>query len=80
VQIALCWLLLYQMTGKDTYREAALRVNSYVRRTMKTDGSLEIRGGIKGSFPISGGYCPFEYINWACKFFIDANLTELKVA
>jgi hypothetical protein len=31
-----------------------------------------MRGGIKGSHPIWGGYDPFRYPNWAAKFFIDA--------
>ena len=79
VQIALCWLLLHKITGEEKYRNAAFVVNRYVRRTMKIDGRLETRGGIKGSFPVSGGYCPYEYINWACKFFIDANLAELSM-
>ena len=79
VQIAICWIMLYQITGDEKYRNAAYDVNSYVRRTMKTDGQIEIRGGIKGSFPVSGGYCPHEYINWACKFFIDANMAELSL-
>ena len=76
VQIALCWLMLYRITGEEKYRNAAYDVNSYVRRTIKTDGQIETRGGIKGSFPVSGGYCPYEYISWACKFFIDANIAE----
>ena len=77
VQIALCWLMLHQITGEEKYRNAAYIANSFVRRTMKIDGRLETRGGIKGSFPVSGGYCPYEYINWGCKFFIDANMAEL---
>jgi hypothetical protein len=36
-------------------------------------------GGVKGSFPVSGGYGRFQYLNWACKFSIDANLLELGV-
>ena len=79
VQIALCWLMLYEITGIEKYRKAACNANSYVRRTMKTNGQEETRGGIKGSFPVSGGYCPYEYINWACKFFIDANMAELSM-
>ena len=79
VQIALCWLMLHQITGEEKYRNAAYIVNSFVRRTMKIDGRLETRGGIKGSFPVSGRYCPYEYINWACKFFIDANMVELSM-
>jgi hypothetical protein len=77
VQIAICWLILYQMTEDENYRKAACEVNSYVRRTMKIQGPPETRGGIKGSYPVSGGYCPYQFLNWAAKFFIDANMAEL---
>lgn len=76
VQIAYCWLYLFQNTGVELYRDAAFAANSYVRRTMRCDGPAEQRGGIKGSFPVLGDYGRFEYLNWACKFFVDANFFE----
>jgi hypothetical protein len=41
------------------------------------DGPPEQRGGIKGSFPVDGGYGTYQFLNWACKFFIDSHLCEL---
>jgi hypothetical protein len=79
VQVASCWLELYKHTGNDSYRDAAFAANRYVRRTLKVSGSPETRGGVKGSFPVSGGYCTYEYPNWASKFFIDSNLLEKQV-
>jgi len=79
VQIAHCWLLLYQATGDERYRDAGYRTNAYVRARVQVTGPAEIRGGVKGSFPIDGDYGRFEYLNWACKFFIDANLLEAEV-
>jgi hypothetical protein len=76
VQIAHCWLMLYQDTGEVRYRDAAVVANKYVRRTMKVDGAIETRGGIKGSFPLNGQYNAYQYVNWASKFFIDANMLE----
>jgi hypothetical protein len=76
VQMSHCWMMIYQMTGEQHYREAAFAGNSYVRRTLKLNGALETQGAVKGSFPISGGYCSYEYPNWAAKFFIDSNLLE----
>lgn len=76
VQIAYCWLLLYLCTGDGRYRDAAYAANRYVRHTIRIDGPPEIRGAIKGSFPISGRYCRYQYINWAAKFCIDANMLE----
>jgi hypothetical protein len=78
-QIAHCLLLLYQYTKVERYLVSALKLNQYVRRTVYIDGPVEIRGGIKGSFPVSGGYNPYNYINWAAKFFIDSNLLEKEV-
>jgi len=75
-QIAHCWLLLHQYTGDDRYLQAASAANGYVRRTIRVDGPEEIRGGVKGSFPVYGGYGKYEYLNWACKFTIDSNLLE----
>jgi hypothetical protein len=79
VQIALCWLMLFQFTGDPRYLEAALAANRYVRRTMRIDGPVETRGAIKGSFPVDGEYGQYQYLNWACKFYVDANMLEKKV-
>lgn len=76
VQIAACLFLLYRFTGKREYRDAALLLNRYVRQTVKHDGHDNVRGGIKGSFPVSGGYGTYQYLNWACKFFIDSLILE----
>jgi len=78
-QVACCWLLLYQMTNRPAYRDAAYRANAYLRRTIQYSGHPDIVGGVKGSFPITGSYLPYGYPNWACKFFIDANLLEYNV-
>lgn len=79
-QIAHCWLLLYQLTGAKGYRDAARRTNAWVRRTVALDGPAGERGGVKGSFPFDGGYGRFEFLNWAAKFTIDANLLEQEIA
>ena len=79
VQIASCWLILYGYTGDMRYQEAACAVNRYVRRTVKVDGSPEIRGGVKGSFPVDAPYGVYQYLNWACKFFIDSNMLERRM-
>lgn len=76
VQIAHSWLMLYQYTGNVRYRDAAFAANRYVRRSVNVDGPPEIRGGVKGSFPVNGSYGAYEYLNWACKFCIDSNLLE----
>jgi len=79
VQIAYCWFLMYQLTGKEKYLEAAKSANKFVRKTQNTSGPAETRGAIKGSFPIFGDYGKYEFLNWAAKFFIDSNTKEIEI-
>jgi hypothetical protein len=79
-QIAESLLLLSGPANRNDYVRAAKRVNTYVRRTIVVDGPDDIRGGVKGSFPINGWYGRWQYPNWACKFMIDANRAELLLA
>ena len=78
VQIAICWLLLYQITGDVAYRDAAILANRYVRRRMSVNGPPYMPGGIKGAYPVNGHYGTYSYPNWACKFFIDSNILEAR--
>jgi len=75
-QIAYCLFVLAEHTANVRYRTAARALNHYVRRTVSIHGRPETRGAVKGSFPVSGNYCSYEYPNWAVKFFIDSNLFE----
>jgi hypothetical protein len=76
VQIAYCWLWLHQLTGDREYLKTGKAANRYVRRTIRLDGPDGIRGGVKGSFPVGGGYLTDEYPNWAAKFFLDSQMFE----
>lgn len=80
VQIAHCLFLLFRLTGERRYLEAGRRLTSFVRRTVRLDGDPGMVGGIKGSFPVDGDYGQWEYLNWAAKFCIDANLLEIELA
>ena len=71
--------MLYEITGSTDYLDAGRRANRYVRRTVRVNGSGERRGAVKGSFPVDGPYGQFQYLNWAAKFMIDANILELKI-
>jgi hypothetical protein len=41
-----------------------------------TTANRNVRGALKGSHPIWGGYLFGTYPNWATKFFMDALLLE----
>lgn len=80
VQIAHSLLLIYRETGESKYLETGSKLNEYVRRTVRLEGSNDAMiGGIKGSYPIDGLYGRFEYLNWAAKFFIDSNMCEAEI-
>lgn len=79
VQIAHCLFLLYRETGDQQYLDQGKKLTSFVRRTIRLDGPEGMQGGIKGSFPLNGDYGQWEYLNWAAKFFIDANLLEMEI-
>lgn len=79
VQIANCWLDLYLMTGNKDYRDSGFLANEFVRKTIDVNGEDSIRGAVKGSFPVSGEYGTYEYLNWAAKFCIDSNMNELQI-
>jgi len=75
-QIAHSLLLLFKETGNARYRDAAFALLSYARRTVRLDGPSGVRGGVKGSFPVDGGYGTYEFLNWAAKFLVDADHAE----
>ena len=76
-QISIIWLRLFQITSDRRYLVSAKRMNTYLRTLQNTKTKNRgIRGAIKGSHPIWGGYNPFNYMNWMTKFFVDVLLLE----
>ena len=71
--------MLFEMTGEESFLLGAQAANAFVRKTVKIRGAEDIVGGVKGSFPVGGGYGKYEYLNWAAKFFIDSNRYEEKL-
>lgn len=79
LQLAWCWFRLFELTGDSAFLTVARRVNAFVRRTVKLDGDPDFVGAVKGSFPVDGQYGRFQALNWAAKFFVDANLYEARL-
>src|SRR5579863_1493919 len=79
VQNATNWLLLWRHTGDTKYLEAAYVANRYVRRTLALEGDPDVRGAVKGSFPVDGAYDPWLYPNWATKFMVDSCMLEREI-
>ena len=79
VQIAKCWLMLAEYTGDPRYIAPARSANSFVRRTIMTEGEPAVVGGVRGSWPVSGAYGRYQFLCWAAKFMIDSNRAELEL-
>lgn len=76
-QIAIVWLRLYEILKIKKYFKSGVRANDFLAQQQLLDtDNLGARGGIAGSYPLSGGYEPHRYLNWAIKFFIDSLLLE----
>ncbi|CDH43057.1 beta-L-arabinofuranosidase domain-containing protein [Candidatus Contendibacter odensensis] len=75
-QIGINWGRLYQISGEEKYRMGTRRVVGFVKATQKLAGDPNEIGGIKGSHPVDGGYHPWQYPNWAAKFFADALMMD----
>ncbi len=74
-QFSIVWAKLFDRTGEDKYRSGAIRAMDYVMRRQDIQtGNMDVRGAIKGSFPIWGRYAPLSFPNWPAKFFVDAML------
>ncbi len=82
-QISVVWRRLAALAdetaaAKAAYLEASRRVNMFLRRTQdRTSRNGGLRGGIRGSYPVSGPYGRYRVLNWATKFFVDALMEEL---
>ncbi|MCM3902771.1 MAG: hypothetical protein ND866_13785, partial [Pyrinomonadaceae bacterium] len=80
-QTSWVWGRLYQVTGKEKYRQAAHTINRYLSaRHDISNANPAIRGGVAGSWPISGEYGKFKVLNWATKFYVDALLLEKRIS
>ena len=76
-QTSAVWSQLYLLTKDEKYRGAARRVNDYLlapHDIRNPDPGL--RGGLPGSWPVWGDYGPYQILNWATKFLVDALALE----
>ncbi|MCD6568989.1 hypothetical protein J7K70_02535 [bacterium] len=79
-QISFIWLKLYEVTKDARFLNSALKMNDHIKTTQKLGGLANgIRGGIKGSQPIFKEYAPFNYVNWAAKYFCDSLMLENRI-
>ena len=78
-QFSIVWAKLFDRTGDEKYRSAAIKALDYVMHCQDIHtANLDVRGAIKGSNPIWGKYAPFSFPNWPAKFFVDAMTLRLR--
>lgn len=79
-QMANNWMRLHLITGEARWLEPVPRVLQHLKSTQNREHpNGGIRGGIKGSAPVSGGYGRYEILNWATKYFADALMRHQRV-
>ena len=78
VQLACFLYRLAHCTENNMYRDVADTVISATKRTQLVETTLlPLKGAIAGTYPLSHGYVPNGYPNWAAKFFADALLMKI---
>jgi len=76
-QTSVIWSQLYELTQQRKYRDAVHRANRYLMARHDIESpDPSIRGGLTGSWPIWGDFCPFMATSSSAKFFIDALVAE----
>lgn len=75
-QLAVVWAWIADRERDDRYRKEVSRTVRFLQRQQTLDGPDPVRGGLRGSAPVWGKYMYLRYPNWACKFLVDALLSE----
>ncbi|MES1930686.1 hypothetical protein SADO_15599 [Salinisphaera dokdonensis CL-ES53] len=76
-QMAINWLRLAEIHGDRRLVDNAERANRFnISVQDRSSRHPGVRGGVKGSHPVDGGYMTYRYPNWAAKFFMDALMLE----
>jgi hypothetical protein len=81
VQMVNNWIRLFLITGDRSWLAPTPRILAFVKSTQnRTSADPGLRGGIKGSWPLDGGYGRYEVLNWATKYFVDALIRHDRIA
>lgn len=71
-QLGIIFMRLYALYNDKRYLNAALKIADFLAYTQQINSvGNNHKGGITGSFPIWGMYCPLKYPSWATKYYID---------
>ncbi len=71
-QLGIILMRLYEITGEARYMNTALKLADFLAYIQQLNSVGAHRtGGITGSYPIWGMYCPLKYPSWASKYYTD---------
>lgn len=71
-QLGIILMRLFEMTGEARYMNTALKLADYLTYIQELNSvGAHRNGGMTGSYPIWGMYCPLKYPSWASKYFTD---------
>jgi len=63
---------LHARTADPRYLNASLKLLDFLVWVQRLNGvGANRRGGLAGSYPIWGLYCPLKYPSWATKYLVD---------
>ncbi|MDB4347294.1 glycoside hydrolase family 127 protein [Bacteroidia bacterium] len=75
-QLAIIAYRYYAKSKNAIYRQFADGQMELLNQIQIKTGPATVKGGITGSMPVYGDYCPHQIPNWAVKFYIDALLLQ----
>lgn len=79
-QVAGVWLQVFRATKDTRFLSSALKLSDFVKASQNLRSFHPgVRGGVKGSQPISGKYQRYTYVNWGAKFLADTLMLEEKL-
>jgi len=79
-QMVNIWLRLFEITGEPKWLGPVGPVLRFLKSTQnRTSRDPGLRGGVKGSYPLGAEYGPYQTLNWATKFFVDALIRHERI-
>ena len=72
VQLGGVWMRLFEHADDPRFLNAGLKALDLGGSHQARSRSHDVDGAIAGSFPVWGRYAPFQYPNWATRFFVES--------
>ncbi len=67
---------LASLTGNENLRLKADLLTDYIKKFQLDSAQKGVKGGVSGSWPISGNYCAYEITSWGVRYFLEAVMMQ----